>query len=152
MALLQGNSFVLFLDRDRSLLRGETSTGISYDANLIEVTKGITGRYAEYIPGVQTSSINFEKLHTFEETLEVGDEVTFHIGPRSLGYEGLCVIESITIEASSDDVQRYSGTCKVTGPVTKFIPIFEESILCTTDGREICTTGGETICVSEQIN
>ena len=149
---LNGNRFVLFLSRDRALLRGETSSGISYNANLIEVTTKPTGSYKEFIPGVRTSTINFEKLHTFEETLNVGDTVTFHIGERSNGFEGYCIIESISVDASSDDAQRYSGTARVTSEVTKFIPIFEESILCTTDGREICTTGGETICVSEQIN
>ena len=150
MAILTGNRLLLRFNTE--VFEGRTSTGISYSNSLMSATTEDSQGYAEHISGVRSSTINFDGLHTFEERLEVGDELTFHIGPRDTGYAGQCVIESIDIEAVSDDVQTYSGTARVTGEVAEFIPIFGEEIFCTTDGREICTTDGRQLYVNVQIN
>ena len=150
MTLLTGNRILLRFNTE--VFEGRTSTGISVSNALVEATTKVTGSFTEYIPGVKTSTLDFNKLHTFEEKLEVGDELTFHIGPRSTGWAGQCIIESISIDAPSDEVQTYSGTAKVTGELSKFIPIFGEEIFCTTDGREICTTDGRQLYVNVQIN
>ena len=150
MAVENGNAFILTLDVKK--FEGETSTGISYSANLVEATTKITGGYAEYIPGVQSATIQFEKLHTFNEVLEVGSKFVFHVGPRTKGFAGECIIDSVQIDSSSDSVQTYSGTASVTGEAAKFIPIYGEEIFCTTDGREICTTDGRQLYVNVLTN
>ena len=150
MAVVNGNRILLRFDTE--VFEGRTSTGISVSNALIEATTRPTGPFAEYIPGIKTSTLDFNKLHTFEEKLDVGDELTFHIGPRDTGWAGQCIIETISIDAPSDEVQTYSGTAKVTGELTKFVPIFGEEVFCTTDGREICTTDGRQLYVNVQIN
>ena len=150
MALLTGNRILLRFNTE--VFEGRTSTGISVSNALVEATTKVTGRYAEYIPGVKTSTLDFNKLHTFGEKLDIGDELTFHMGPRDTGWAGQCIIETISIDAPSDEVQTYSGTARVTGELSKFIPIFGEEIFCTTDGREICTTDGRQLYVNVQIN
>ena len=150
MAIENGNAFRIRLDTE--YLVGETSTGISYSANLIEVTTKVTKGYVENIPGVKSATIQFEKLHTFEEVLEVGDKVTFHVGPSTQGYAGECIIDSIVVDSSSDGVQTYSGTASVTGEVAKFIPIYALEYLVDNNGNNITTDSGDSIVVSVQQN
>ena len=148
--IANGNTFRLRLNKKN--LTGETQSGISYSANLVSVTKDMSNGYEEVIPGVASAYVNFSKLFTGDETLTVGQILPFHIGPRTQGLAGECIIENISIDSASDEVVTYAGTAKATGIVVAFIPTFGENVLCTTDGREICTTDAQTICVRQQDN
>ena len=102
--IANGNTFRLRLNANN--LVGETQSGIAYSANLVSVTKGISNGYEEVIPGVASASITFNRLYTGDETLTVGQKLPFHIGPRTEGQAGECIIEiQADLDAKTDVTQ-----------------------------------------------
>ena len=148
--MINGTDFRLTVG-DNTLL-GETSTGISWSGNTIEVTTKPTDGYAEFIPGHKSASIQFDKLLSFDENLEVGSIHNFHLGRRSDGYSGKLIIESIDINASSDELISYSGSGTVVGELLGFIPDIQTQNLQTRAGVDILTRSGDQIQVRTQVN
>ena len=148
--IANGNTFRLRLNANN--LVGETQSGIAYSANLVSVTKGISNGFEEVIPGVASASITFNRLYTGDETLTVGQKLPFHIGPRTQGLAGECIIENISIDSASDEVVTYAGTAKVTGPITDFIPVFALDKLIDNNDNQIVTDTGDRLCVITQTN
>ena len=149
MAILNGTSFRLYFGGDK--LVGETSSGISFNNSLVEATTQVTDSFAEYIPGVKSATINFENLYSFD-TIEVGDTMVFHIGERLNGYEGNCIVESIEVNTSADEVITHSGSVKVVGELRKFVPIYEFRDLQDRSGVNIQTRAGEDIQINVLTN
>ena len=149
MALINGNEFRLTLGGNQ--LVGELSTGVSFTNKLVEVTKGKTNTFVEYISGVKGATIDFERLYSFDP-LETGMVLAFHIGPRSSGWAGQGIVESLELSATSDDVMHYSGSIRVIGELSKFIPDIETQFLRARDGEDILTRDGGNIQVRTQVN
>ena len=148
--IFTGNNFRLTVGDQ--ILVGETSTGVSWQGNIIEATTKPTGGFAEFISGTKSGSIQFEKLLSFDENLEVGNTYNFHIGGRRNGYVGQMIVESIEIGASSDELVSYSGSARVTGDLSKFNPDIAAQVLRTRSGEDILTRSGLNIEVNVLTN
>ena len=149
MGLLNGNQFRITLGDN--ILLCETSSGVSFNNSLMEVTKSDSGTYAEYISGQKSATVSFDNLYSFDP-IEVGMILEFHIGPRSSGFTGTGIVESLEVSAASDDVVTHSGTMKVIGELEKFIPDIETQFLRARGGEDILTRDGNNIQVRTQVN
>ena len=149
MGLLNGNQFRITLGDN--ILLCETSSGVSFNNSLMEVTKSDTGTYAEYISGQKSATVSFDNLYSFDP-IEVGMVLDFHIGPRSSGFTGTGIVESLEVSTASDDVVTHSGTMRVIGELEKFIPIIENVVLEARGGEDILTRAGEQIEIRIQEN
>ena len=124
--ILNGTAFRLRLGN--SNITGETRSGLRFINNLVEVTTSPTNGYPEFVSGIKETYIDFENLYHFEP-LEVGQTFEFNLGDNLSGWTGTCIIESIDISATSDDVITQSGVAKVFGELVKYDPFIEPFLL-----------------------
>ena len=112
MAILNGNNFRLYLDGE--VVEGELSSDLSMTNNIIEAVRSDTGDFVDYIDGVKSGSFTFENLSPLGN-IDIGDEYLVRFGLEEQGYEANAVIESIDIQAVSDELSTFSGTARVNG-------------------------------------
>ena len=124
--ILNGTAFRLRLGGNN--ITGETRSGLRFTNNLVEVTTSPTNGYPEFVSGIKETYIDFENLYHFEP-LEVGQTFEFNLGDNLSGWTGTCIIESIDISATSDDVITQSGVAKVFGELVKYDPFIEPFLL-----------------------
>ena len=93
-------------------LSAEGSSNISFNNSLLDVTQSVTGTYSESVTGIKSANINFERLVSFDLTLNVGDTVDFHYGPARAGWEGTAIVETIEVTSPVDEVINMSGSLK----------------------------------------
>ena len=145
MGLLNGNQIRIRVNG--TVLTGETRNGLSYSNNLVEVTTKPTAGFPEYISGIKTTTVDFDKLFLLNEALNVGDIVQLHVGGRITGqFASQAIVESIEISGSSDDVVTYAGTLRVIGELEQFVPTYINQTWCQNNNQPFCTSDGQEIC------
>ena len=152
MAVLTGNNVSVWVDETK--VKSITSSSLSFSNQLTEVTKGITNTFTESISGVKSGNINIEGFFDaiFLNNYSVGDKVLLRVGTRDSSLISEALIESIDLSAPSDEAVNRTISFKVTGDLTRFIPIFRLDRLITNTGDNIITDTGDQLVVSVQDN
>ena len=152
MAVLTGNNVSVWVDGTR--VESITSSSLSFSNQLTEVTKGITNTFSESISGVKSGNINVEGFFDaiFLNNYSVGDKVLLRVGTRDSSLISEALIETIDLSAPSDEAVSRTISFKVTGDLTRFIPIFRLDRLITNTGDNIITDTGDQLVVSVQDN
>ena len=101
------------------------------------MTKGITNTFTESISGVKSGNINIDGFFdaTFLNNYSVGDKVLLRVGTTDSSLISEALIETIDISAPSDAATNRTISFKVTGDLTRFIPIFRLDRLITKHRR-----------------
>ena len=149
------NSTQLRLYIDDAVYEGEISSGFSFSNGLVEVTSKPTNGFKEFVTGIKSVTFSFENLLTsISAVLNVGSEYTIKIGPTAYeGFIGQGIIESISIDSSTDAVVKYSGSITLTGELSDFIPLIEDFFLIQQDNDDfILLEDGELLLISIQEN
>lgn len=142
MPIYNGNQIRVRIDGNT--FNGETRHGVSFSNDLIEVTTTNTDGFPEYVSGVRSITVDFEKLMMFDETLNLGDVVVLHVGPPNQGFFTLeAIVESIAVTAASDEVVTYNGVFRVISPLREYTA--RSFAWCQTDGQVFCTPDGREI-------
>ena len=150
MAILNSNSSLVWLDTIP--IPDVTSTSLSVANSIVEATLSDTGRFLQYVSGVNTGSISIECLGLPSTSFEIGQVVLLRIGNDNYSYASDAILKDISVNGDSDAVVGYSLTLEVTGILARFIPIFGLDKLVTDTGDQVVTDTGDNICVLVQQN
>lgn len=127
--ILNGNRLALTLNGE--VVANSVSISLSFNHDLIEVTKSDTDTWVEFIPKQRSISIQFDGLAgNFE--LREGETVEFFVDVEgTTRYRGQALIESSEVTASTDTATQYSGSLTTIGTVERIdiLPL-EAQILC----------------------
>ena len=134
-----------------------TNASLSFQYDMLEVTRKRTGGFMEVTPGRRGATISFDGLVDWAEgtyfriadNIREGTRVTFRIGSNpGQEYTGRGYVENINLNSATDSAVTYSGTIIVTGPLNP-IPQTEDDPLCI-KGQAI-TIKGDTLIVAIQV-
>ena len=117
MAILNGNRLGLTLNGE--VVANSVSISLSFNHDLIEVTKSDTDTWIEFLPRRRAISIQFDGLAgNFE--LREGDTVEFFVDVEgTTRYRGNALVESSEVTASTDTATQYSGSLTTIGTVER---------------------------------
>ena len=156
MAVFNGNQDNLTISG--VVIGRATDATLSFNYDMIEVTRQRTGGYLEVTPGRRGATISFSGLFDFADgtyfriadNLREGTRVTFRIGSGpGMEYTGDAYVESVELNAGTDSAPTYSGSLVVTGALTP-VPNTELGVLCI-EGQPITIEDGCTLTVAIQV-
>ena len=149
MAIFSGNDVKVWIDTVE--VPNIVSSSMSVNDGLIEVTTKPTGNFTEVIPGRYSATLSLDLMGLHDYISGTSGLIRFgKVEP--LSWVADYYIESVDTSAPSDEAVTTSLSIKVTGELSKFIPIYENRELCTERGTTLCFDSDNPICVAIQIN